>query len=74
MSGCFYDYTAQAYLSGLSKTKTHTQSACPNCGLWTVWTDKVTGDVTRDCATGNPLPTPPTYRATPRQSLNVNQK
>lgn len=49
MSGCFYDYSAYGYLSQIAKTRTHAQSLCPDCGLWTVWTDKKTGEVSKDC-------------------------
>jgi predicted RNA-binding Zn-ribbon protein involved in translation (DUF1610 family) len=38
-----------SYGRGIEMSQTHYQKCCPKCGLWTVWVNKKTGEITEDC-------------------------
>jgi predicted RNA-binding Zn-ribbon protein involved in translation (DUF1610 family) len=38
-----------SYCEGIHKALTHHQSRCPICGLWTIWKNKKSGEISLDC-------------------------
>lgn len=46
-SGCHFEPSAWPY--AFNPSRTHKQSQCPDCGLWTVWTSKKREEVFNMC-------------------------